>query len=931
MKATSPYRFATCNQYKDRVMQLKSPSTPSGSCTGIAASQQYVAAGYGSGGSVVVLPLNFSEFKRSDNPPLIGAHGSALGGLAWSPFDSSLLATGAEEGVVKLWSIPSGGLAENLSSAQTAVAVGSAVRSIMWHPTAKNVAAVGTKSGLSLVNMEEGKSVNDIVLDGYGKDITSVAWNYDGSSLATCGKNGVVNVFDPRTGNADALGAGNVTIATKKPQQVFFFGGSSSAGNLGSLCIVGLNDQQKPHMWLYDSRDLTKHASSLSMASFSNGFCMPMYDFDTNLLFMTMRGSSTLQSLDVSSSPPNPLGNFVLDSGSKGCCLVPKMGCDLEKSEIQRVLSLTDKGIEQYGVCVTRKTSGFHADLYPDTADIIPATTAAEYFNGTNNFPKTVSLESKLSELVITQRPTHQRSGSTSSTVSTGSVPLARGGPASKRTLTIDEIKEAKYEESEKRKDLNSKFKVHPFKHTSGSEPRNLEQQWYKIQPSKDVYNCRNLKANNKYYAMPWKTGGGSYVHVQPLDKRGRMEDKPPGVHGHKTQVTAFDLSWLDESLLASGSQEGVVKIFRIPEGGITDDNLESIIDLQCEGRVVVCDFSKTVESLLVTSDTGKDHNVRLWDIEHGAEGYCGFDLHSAIIQDVALDFRSQLFATASKDGYSKVVDPRDGSLPYVRSFECDNCSKDPQVVWVADDKIIVLGANKMAKRSLDLYDIGTGKKLASHPCGMDSSTMLPHYDRSSNLLFLGHFGGRIIEIFTINSSAPFIEQLNKYQSTDCTGLAFLPNTDIDVKNVEVAKCLKLSRETILPLSWKVPRKRLEYFQDDIYGGEFFETKAVCSASAWFNGELKEGGLPPLRNINPGMELLSEAPEEEVTERQMRYKAQLLAEKEPEITNYMGHKTTEEVNQHFIEKAKDMPTRNRWDAAPVAGNEVDSDEWDDSD
>jgi len=114
----SVFRLAQGVQYKDRTMTVKNAGVPAGQCPGVAASHQYIAVPYGAGGNLSVLPINFSDFKRDDNPPFISAHSTPLADFKFSPFDASLLATGAEDGIVKLWEVPSGGLTSTLSEAK---------------------------------------------------------------------------------------------------------------------------------------------------------------------------------------------------------------------------------------------------------------------------------------------------------------------------------------------------------------------------------------------------------------------------------------------------------------------------------------------------------------------------------------------------------------------------------------------------------------------------------------------------------------------------------------------------------------------------------------------------------------------------------------------------------------------------------------------
>ncbi len=67
----------------------------------------------GGGGPVLALP--FSEVgKLATGHPTINGHSAAVYDTAWNPFNDNLLATGSDDTTVKLWSIPDGGLTENM-------------------------------------------------------------------------------------------------------------------------------------------------------------------------------------------------------------------------------------------------------------------------------------------------------------------------------------------------------------------------------------------------------------------------------------------------------------------------------------------------------------------------------------------------------------------------------------------------------------------------------------------------------------------------------------------------------------------------------------------------------------------------------------------------------------------------------------------------
>ena len=46
---------------------------------------------------------------------------------------------------------------------------------------------------------------------------------------------------------------------------------------------------------------------------------------------------------------------------------------------------------------------------------------------------------------------------------------------------------------------------------------------------------------------------------------------------------------------------------------------------------------------------------------------------------------------------------------------------------------------------------------------------------------------------------------------SDVTGQCFVHKTQLDVKSVEIARSLKLSKDKLIPITWTIPRKRVRF------------------------------------------------------------------------------------------------------------------------
>jgi len=306
---------------------------------------------------------------------------------------------------------------------------------------------------------------------------------------------------------------------------------------------------------------------------------------------------------------------------------------------------------------------------------------------------------------------------------------------------------------------------------------------------------------------------------------------------------------------------------------------------------------------------------VQVWDVRGGTEKSCIEGFHADSIIDIQFDPYGHLIATTSKDGKVRVLDVR--AQTTIAVMEVKECLRDTQVIWVSRNLLLVIGTGKGSRRSLSMWDIATQTCLKTHDHDMNSATYLPYYDRSIGILWTANNGGMSIDIWEISKEAPFIEHMRTHTSlTLVAAFAFLPKrAGVNVKAVQIAKSFKLVEDKVVPMTWTVPRKRLQYFQDDLFL-EVWDGKPICTGTEWWDGQHPNGRDPTLVSLKPnGMENLSTAPEEELTAREQKYLANLAKDNAPKAKGALGHENAEQVSAYFTEVAKDMPKTNRFDAA----------------
>lgn len=131
-----------------------------------------------------------------------------------------------------------------------------------------------------------------------------------------------------------------------------------------------------------------------------------------------------------------------------------------------------------------------------------------------------------------------------------------------------------------------------------------------------------NIAASAAFIAFNWEHVGSS-VAVLPIDDCGRKSKTMPLLHAHTDTVTYLDFSPFHDGLLATGSQDCLVKVWHIPEKGLEN----SISNPECsfstkQRRVETVGFHPTADCLLYSTAVGC---VSLWDLTCQQESFCEY------------------------------------------------------------------------------------------------------------------------------------------------------------------------------------------------------------------------------------------------------------------------------------------------------------------
>jgi len=344
--------------------------------------------------------------------------------------------------------------------------------------------------------------------------------------------------------------------------------------------------------------------------------------------------------------------------------------------------------------------------------------------------------------------------------------------------------------------------------------------------------NGNHIVANDVYFAFTG-TGGGGPIQICSHAKGGRQNNNAPKIAVHKAKALDWAFNPFVSNMIATASEDCYVKVSQFPVGGPTDPINEALVTLEGhQKKVTGVKFHPTASNILAS--ISNDNVMKLWNIETSGEAYS----HDFGDEPFHLDWSADgsLIATMNKNRNIYLIDPRQAAA--AQSSEAFSGSKIANVRWM-DNKgfIAAVGGSKTSMRQLQIWDPKNfAKPVTTIDIDQSAGNIIPHYDPDNSILYLGGKGDASIKYFEIVDEDPYAHFLAEYRGQDSQkGLAFLPRRALDAKSCEIARALRLMRDSVVPISFQVPRKG-EMFQADLYP-DTYAGKATNDAAGYLAGK----------------------------------------------------------------------------------------------
>lgn len=907
----------------------------------IKASWKYVACNIGQAGSGKLGIFKAGEQGRKGNSPYLAAHGSNITDFEFSPFFHDKLLTAADDCTVKLWSLPAD--LSNLSSVTQADHViklfERRVELLLHHPIASSLFTVVTHNSFHLFDFNnlDFKQEMDIGSD----PIQSACWSYDGRTIACTTKDKQIVLVDPRVGGDDRVTSRTAAHANHKDSRICWI---SSSNN--HLLSTGFGRSRNRELRGWDARNMSKCCYSKEMDT-NTGVLMPFHDPDTDLVFVLGKGDSSLMIME---STADTNGDFLTEASSallseqtKGACLSSKFNCDVMKCEVNQLLQLSRGQISPVMVQVPRRVyREFQPELFPYTANYDQVQTAQQWIEGGNAMRNTSSLDPDKQTPTTKQQQRHQQaekqaesSGDKSLPISTVSKPEVAAvkpklsKPAPNAAESAADIGQKKQEPEVKKPSETRKVfqmaKTSKYRHwlAKSGHPSTHYTNIQRLSTTV-VGSGNNFDVNKKHAAIPMSTPGG-HVAVIQLSKQGRQ----PGQLGTiENGANVVDFAWnpFDDDELAVALDTGVIRVWHLPVGGLQQAvTTEGYIALEGHySRVSGVAWHPLASGVLATC--GYDSRVVVWRLDGADERQVceirvnGGNEEEVEVLQVCWSADGRKLASLDKNGRVRVHQPRENITEELATL-AGGC-RNGRLCFVDEDRAVLASyINKSGARCVVMMGADAPSSGSCEPVEIDHGValLIPHYDEESKVLFLAGKGDHSLLSFQVDScQAPEpLQYLSAHRSDgsyQAWSMIGAKKGVCDVGKVEVMRGWKLNKTNIEPVSFTVPRVKMEYFQDDLFPDAKDRSGPTMSATQWLSGEnrqMKRVSMKP-----EGMKSLSEAPKEAIKERKY------------ESFNASTYKTDEQKREELVTAmSAKLNLDKKLEQDEMEG--VDEDEWSD--
>lgn len=371
------------------------------------------------------------------------------------------------------------------------------------------------------------------------------------------------------------------------------------------------------------------------------------------------------------------------------------------------------------------------------------------------------------------------------------------------------------------------------FRHVFG-QPMKKALTYENVRVSSSSWDTCYCSVSGTFVALIVECGGGGGFIVFPINQYGRLTPDAPIVGGHKGAV--LDIAWnpFNDNVIASASEDCLVKVWEIPDGGLVRTMHESVVDLEYhQRRVGFVVWHPTANNVLLSC--GSDNVMVVWNVAT-AEPLVIIKTVTEQVSSACWSWNGSELLISSRDKMLRILDARTGEIK--EEAPGHEGSKTCKAIFMKDGSVLTTGFSKMSGRQYALRHRGKlGQPVVQESIDKSNGTMFLLYDPDTNLVYFCGKGDSVIRYFEYTDEHPYLHYISTFQASEPQrAIAMLPKRVCDVKSCEIARIFRATSNGVVAVHpFIVPRKS-EQFQEDLYPDTFSDTPAL-TAEEWMEGK----------------------------------------------------------------------------------------------
>ena len=313
----------------------------------------------------------------------------------------------------------------------------------------------------------------------------------------------------------------------------------------------------------------------------------------------------------------------------------------------------------------------------------------------------------------------------------------------------------------------------------------------------------RLIAVNCNFLAMSWSNQGEIVV----VDSSNPVSIHPnqPRIKGHRAYSLDLEFSPFSSDLLAASFDDGCVLLYKIPEGGITENITQEVQLYNKHTKKVPFVTFNPVASDVVCS-AAFNGEIHIWNAIQG-ETVCEVNAEDTPTW-VNWSPNGVLVGATTKNKFMRVFDPRNNKE--IMKHQINEGFQSAKFAWIDNDTFVTTSWNKAGMKILKLWDLRkvnedlTSSEVTSTQIDTSRTVTTPYVDRESKL------------VYTIGKGEAYIHYYDYSEGTFKKGISFKASEPSISSVLFERKCLDYNKNEVDRFARYVNSEKVYYISFNI-------------------------------------------------------------------------------------------------------------------